>query len=78
MNILNENANLVECKYAIFANISSSEVVIPQRLGRAMRHKSPVIIIPYYIHTREEEVVMKMFEGYNKEFIRTIQSVNEL
>ena len=34
VNILNENANLVDCKYAIFANLSSSEVVIPQRLGK--------------------------------------------
>ena len=34
VNILNENANLVDCKYAVFCNISSSEVVIPQRLGK--------------------------------------------
>ena len=34
VNILNENANLVDCKYAVFANLSSSEVVIPQRLGK--------------------------------------------
>lgn len=34
VNILNENANLVDCKYAIFCNLSSSEVVIPQRLGK--------------------------------------------
>lgn len=34
VNILNENANLVNCKYAVFANLSSSEVVIPQRLGK--------------------------------------------
>ena len=34
VNILNENANLVDCKYAIFANLSSSDVIIPQRLGK--------------------------------------------
>ena len=34
VNILNENANLVDCKYAVFCNLSSSEVVIPQRLGK--------------------------------------------
>lgn len=78
VNILNENANLVDCKYAVFANISSSDIVIPQRLGRAMRHRSPVIIVPYYKDTREEEIVKKMFEGYNREFIRVIHSINEI
>lgn len=78
VNILNENANLVDCKYAIFANISSSDIVIPQRLGRAMRHRSPVIIVPFYKDSREEEIVEKMFEGYNKEFIKTIHSIQEI
>ena len=78
VNILNENANLVDCKYAIFANLSSSEVVIPQRLGRAMRHKSPVIIIPYYEDTREEEIVLEMFKSYNVEFINIIHSIDEI
>ena len=78
VNILNENANLVNCKYAIFCNISSSEVVIPQRLGRAMRHKSPVIIMPYYKGTREEEVVTKMTEGFNTDYIKVIHSIQEI
>lgn len=34
VNILNENANLVDCKYAIFCNLSSSEISVPQRLGK--------------------------------------------
>jgi superfamily II DNA or RNA helicase len=78
VNILNENANLVNCKYAIFCNISSSDIVIPQRLGRAMRHKHPVIIVPYFKGTREQELVEKMFEGYNRNFIRTIKNINEI
>lgn len=78
VNILNENANLVDCKYAIFANLSSSEVVIPQRLGRAMRHKHPVIIVPYYAGTREEEIVKRMFQDYNKEYIKTIKNMEDL
>ena len=78
VNILNENANLVDCKYAIFANLSSSEVVIPQRIGRSMRHKHPVIIFPYYQNTREQEILTKMLEGFNKDFIKTIHSINEI
>ena len=78
VNILNENANLVDCKYAIFANLSSSEVVIPQRLGRSMRHPSPVIIVPYYKGTREEEIVAKIFADYDKKFIKHIKSIDEI
>lgn len=78
VNILNENANLVDCKYAIFANLTSSEVMQVQRCGRAMRHKHPVIIVPYYKGTREQEIVEKMFENYKKEYIRVINSINEI
>ena len=45
---------------------------------RAMRHKKPVIIVPYYAGTREEEIVKKMFQDYNKEFIRAIKNMEEL
>ena len=78
VNILNENANLVDCKYAIFCNLSSSEVMVPQRIGRSLRHRSPVIIIPYYQNTREEELVAKMVEGFNKDCIKTIHSIQEI
>jgi superfamily II DNA or RNA helicase len=78
VNILNENANLVDCKFAIFTNMSSSEVVSVQRIGRSLRHKSPVIILPYYKDTREQEIVNKMIEGFSKESIKTINSIQEI
>jgi superfamily II DNA or RNA helicase len=78
VNILNENANLVDCQYGIFANISSSSIVQAQRTGRLLRHKEPVIIIPYYKGTREDEIVAKMLEGFNKEFIKEIHSIQEI
>lgn len=78
VNILNENANLVNCKYAVFANLSSSEICMPQRLGRSLRHKSPIIIMPYYKGTREEEILEKYLEGFNKDYIKTIHSINEI
>lgn len=78
VNILNENANLVDCKYAIFTNFSSSETCMPQRLGRSMRHPHPVIIMPYYEGTREQEIMEKYLEGFNKDFIRTIHSIEEI
>lgn len=79
VNILNENANLVDCQYGIFANISSSDIIVPQRLGRMLRHKSPIVIIPYFIGTREEEVVKdKMIVNFRKESVKVIHSINEI
>ena len=43
-----------------------------------MRHKSPVIIVPYYEGTREEEIVKKMFKSYNQKFVKVINSVEEI
>ena len=78
VNVLNEGANLVDCKYAVFANYSSSEICSAQRVGRSLRHKSPVIILPYYEATREEEIVNTMIESFKEESIYKIHSLKEL
>lgn len=78
VNILNENANLVDCKYAVFANYSASETIGPQRIGRSLRHKSPVIIMPYYENTREQEIIEEMLEDFDKDCIKRVHSVSEL
>lgn len=78
VNVLNEGANLVDCKYAVFANYSSSEVCSVQRIGRSLRHKSPVIIMPYFENTREQEILENMLKDFNKESIMTIHSLDEL
>ena len=76
VNILNENANLVDCRYGIFCNITSSEIITQQRQGRLLRHKDPIMIIPYYVGTREEELVKKGIEGFKS--IKTIHSISEI
>ena len=68
-NMLNEGMNLVDCRIGLYANLNSSEIIIKQRLGRILRHKDPIIIIPYYEGTREEELVGKMLEDYNPELV---------
>ena len=78
VNILNENANLVDCKYGIFCNINGSEVIVPQRIGRSLRHKHPVIIFPYFKDTREEELIKKHLADYNREYIKVIHSIEEI
>ena len=76
VNILNENANLVNCQYGIFCNITSSDIITAQRQGRMLRHKNPIMIVPYYKGTREEELVLKAIEGFKS--VKTIHSINEI
>ena len=77
-NILNESVNLVDCKIGIFCNLNASEVIVKQRNGRLLRHKNPIIIVPYYVGTRETELITKITENYKKEKIITINNLNEI
>lgn len=77
-NMLNEGCNLTDCRIGIYANLNSSETIVKQRTGRLLRHSSPVIIIPYYKGTREEELVNKMLEDYNPELVKTVNFIEEI
>jgi superfamily II DNA or RNA helicase len=78
VNILNEGVNLTNCRIGIFCNLNSSEIIVKQRVGRILRHKSPIIIIPYYKGTREEELVDKMLEEYNKDYVLIVDNINNI
>lgn len=69
--------NLRDCQYGIFAMLNSSERMIIQKLGRLLRHKEPVVIIPYYIGTRDEELVKKMTENYKTTVINDLNSFKQ-
>ena len=71
-NILAEGVNLKNCKYGIFNYVNSSYVLVNQKNGRILRDKHPVIFIPYYENTREEELVNKMLELYNKDLVKYV------
>ena len=77
-NMLNEGLNLKNCQIGIYANLNSSETIVKQRAGRLLRHKNPIIIIPYFINTREQELIEKMLENYNKELITVVNDMNEM
>ena len=76
-DMLNEGMNLVNCRVGIYANLHSSEIITKQRLGRILRHESPIIIIPYFEGTREEEIMKKMLEDYNPKLVEKI-TLNDL
>ncbi|MBQ9391989.1 MAG: DEAD/DEAH box helicase family protein [Lachnospiraceae bacterium] len=77
-NMLDEGINLSSCKIGIYASLNSSERMITQKLGRLLRHPNPVIIIPYYKDTRDEEIVKKMCQDYNPELINVIKDIKDL
>lgn len=78
MKIVVVKVNLTNCRIGIFCNLNSSEIVVKQRVGRILRHKSPIIILPYFKDTREEELVEKMIEEYSKDSIKIISNINEI
>jgi hypothetical protein len=47
-------------------------------MGRLLRHKNPVLVIPYYKDTREEELVQVMLEDYNPKLVHTINNIEEI
>lgn len=77
-NMLNEGVNLQNCRIGIYANLNSSEIIVKQRAGRLLRHPEPVIIVPYYRGTREEELVEKMLENYNPELVKEVHFIEEI
>lgn len=77
-DMLNEGINLIDCRVGIYANLNSSDILIKQKTGRLLRHPQPVIIIPYYKGTREQEIVESMLENYNPELVKTINFKEEI
>ena len=70
--------NLVNCQVGIYANLNSSETIVKQRMGRLLRHKNPVLIVPYFVGTRDEELVGKMLENYNPKLVTVINDYKEI
>lgn len=77
-NMLNEGTNITDCQVGIFVAINSSEIMIKQKNGRILRHKKPILIIPYYVNTRENEIVDKMLLDYNPLLISKVRNLKEL
>lgn len=52
--------------------INSSDRLNIQRQGRLLRHKSPILIFPYFKYSREEEIIKEIVQSYNPELIKTL------
>ena len=49
-----------------------------QKFGRTLRAGNPIQYILYYKNTREEELVRKWMENYNKDLIKVIYKPDDL
>lgn len=72
VNVLNEGMNLTSCQVGVFAGLTASETAQLQKLGRILRHQKPLLILPYFVGTRDEEIVDKMKVSYNPELIKSV------
>lgn len=78
VQMLNEGMNLRDCQYGIFANLNASKGIAVQKIGRLLRYKHPVIIIPFYKNTREEEILHEMLDNYDEGLIHTIDNMERI
>ena len=76
--VLNEGVNLKNCQFGVFANINASGIIKVQRVGRILRHEHPVVIIPYYVGSREEEIVKEWIGEYNEKLIHKYNTLKDL
>lgn len=70
--------NLVDCQVGIYANLNSSDTIVKQRMGRLLRHKNPILVVPYFKGTREEELINNMLENYNPKLVSVIDNYKEI
>lgn len=79
VGMLDEGMNLVDCRIGIFMMINASDKMTVQRVGRLMRHKNPTLIFPYFVNTREEEIIQEnIISKYNPELITTVHSLLDI
>lgn len=72
VGMVDEGVNLRDCQIGIFDMLNSSEKLQIQRVGRILRHQHPIILIPYFKNTRDEEILKSLLKGYNSEKIKTV------
>jgi len=77
-DMVNEGCNLYDCQIGVYASLHSSDRLVKQQLGRLLRHPNPVLIIPYYENTRDEEIVNKMLEDYNPELVKKVTDLSQI
>lgn len=67
VDILNEGVNLIDCQVGILGIMNATDIMYRQKIGRLLRHEHPIVLLPYYKDTREEEIVNDILETYKED-----------
>ena len=78
VNMLSEGMNLTNCRVCLFCNLNASEILSQQKFGRSLRHPKPIVIIPYFKDTRDEELKDKMLKDYDNSMIKEITDIKDI
>lgn len=78
VNMLNEGANLVNCRVGVWAVINASQVMQIQKLGRNLRHPNPIIVIPYYLGTREKDIIQEFVHEFDSNTVSYIKELKDI
>ena len=76
--MLSEGMNLTNCRVCLFCNLNASEILSQQKFGRSLRHPKPIVIIPYFKDTRDEELKDKMLKDYDSSMIKEITDIKDI
>lgn len=74
--MLDEGFNPACCRVGLFQMLNASMKLNIQRQGRIFRHDNPLFIIPYYVNTREAEIVGKVTDGFETHSVN-LQSIKK-
>lgn len=69
---LDEGINLESCQIGVFQMINTSNRINIQRIGRILRHKQPIIVLPYFENTKEEDTIKGLLADYSQSLIETM------
>jgi superfamily II DNA or RNA helicase len=78
VDMLNEGINLTSCQIGVFDVLNASSIMQIQKMGRILRHPHPIIIIPYFRNTRDNEILNNMLKNYDESLITKLDSINDL
>ena len=72
IDCLNEGINLAECQLLVFSVYNVSEIMRIQKIGRSLRHQKPILVMPYYTETKEEQIIRDMLADYDESLITVV------
>ena len=72
VGMITEGMNLAEIEAGIIIQLDGKERLFIQKVGRALRAKSPIVCIFYYKNTQDETYLRKALENVDEKYIKHV------